>query len=232
MNKQELIDELAKYVKRYENATDDYSQGRYGAYKVSLKLAKRLNEQNITDKQAWDKVAEAYPESAQSLRNTLDNAVFGKTGEPQKHVMPKFFDKWAKQVLEKRNKFYAISLITRAGWGYGVDYELGESENPSTTRELLDWLVEDSLYLNKEKATEALLYGYEVEEEPLYYVKLPVVYFNHLDLETYLMKDDRGNITIADNNDFDDMKFTESEIKAIDERYWPFAVPVEEVAER
>ena len=138
MNKQELINELAKYVKRYENATDDYSQGRYGAYKVSLKLAKRLNEQNITDKQAWDKVAEAYPESAQSLRNTLDNAVFGKTGEPQKHVMPKFFDKWAKQVLEKRNKFYAISLITRAGWGYGVDYELGESENPSTTRELLD----------------------------------------------------------------------------------------------
>ncbi|HIB1875583.1 TPA: DUF1642 domain-containing protein, partial [Enterococcus faecium] len=64
-----------------------------------------------------------------------------------------------------------------------------------------------------------------------YYVKLPVVYFNHLDLETYLMKDDRGNITMADNNDFGDMKFTESEIKAIDERYWPFAVPVEEEAE-
>ncbi|NEU49055.1 DUF1642 domain-containing protein, partial [Enterococcus faecium] len=28
-----------------------------------------------------------------------------------------------------------------------------------------------------------------------------------------------------------DMKFTESEIKAIDERYWPFAVPVEEEVE-
>ncbi|MCG4569507.1 DUF1642 domain-containing protein [Enterococcus faecium] len=191
MNKQELINELAKYVKRYENATDDYSQGRYGAYKVSLKLAKRLNEQNITDKQAWDKVAEAYPESAQSLRNTLDNAVFGKTGEPQKHVMPKFFDKWAKQVLEKRNKFYAISLITRAGWGYGVDYELGESENPSTTRELLDWLVEDSLYL-KEKATEALLYGYEVEEEPLYRVKIGEGYF--------VEYQERGALIIPDGN--------------------------------
>ncbi|WP_284888739.1 DUF1642 domain-containing protein [Enterococcus lactis] len=192
MNKQELINELAKYVKRYENATDDYSQGRYGAYKVSLKLAKRLNEQNITDKQAWDKVAEAYPESAQSLRNTLDNAVFGKTGEPQKHVMPKFFDKWAKQVLEKRNKFYAISLITRAGWGYGVDYELGESENPSTTRELLDWLVEDSLYLNKEKATEALLYGYEVEKEPLYRVKIGEGYF--------VEYQERGALIIPDGN--------------------------------
>ncbi|HAZ1098819.1 DUF1642 domain-containing protein [Enterococcus faecium] len=231
MNKQELIDELAKYVKSYENVMDEHGQGRYGAYEVSLKLVKRLNESKITDEQAWNKVAEAYPESAQSLRNTLDNAVFGKTGEPQKHVMPKFFDKWAKQVLEKRDKFYAISLITRAGWGYGVDYELDNGRSPSGTKELLNWIVENEGddYPNKKKATEALLYGYEVEEEPLYYVKLPVVYFNHLDLETYLMKDDRGNITIADNNDFDDMKFTESEIKAIDERYWPFAVPVEKV---
>ena len=151
--------------------------------------------------------------------------------EPQKHVMPKFFDKWAKQVLEKRDKFYAISLIARAGWGYGVDYELDNGRAPSETKELLYWIVENEGddYPNKKKAVEALLYGYEVEKEPLYYVKLPVVYFNHLDLETYLMKDDRGNITIADNNDFDDMKFTESEIKAIDERYWPFAVPVEKV---
>ncbi|MDB1685000.1 DUF1642 domain-containing protein [Enterococcus durans] len=153
--------------------------------------------------------------------------------EPQKHVMPKFFDKWAKQVLEKRDKFYAISLITRAGWGYGVDYELDNGRSPSGTKELLNWIVqnEGDDYPNKKKAVEALLHGYEVEKEPLYYVKLPVVYFNHLDLETYLMKDDRGNITIADNNDFDDMKFTESEIKAIDERYWAFAVPVEEVVE-
>lgn len=44
MTKQELINELAKYVKRYENAIDDYSQGRRGAYKVSLKLAKQLDE--------------------------------------------------------------------------------------------------------------------------------------------------------------------------------------------
>lgn len=44
MNKQELINELAKYVKRCETAIDDYSQGRRGAYKVSLKLAKQLDE--------------------------------------------------------------------------------------------------------------------------------------------------------------------------------------------
>ncbi|NTK38298.1 hypothetical protein HQ646_00600 [Enterococcus faecium] len=86
--------------------------------------------------------------------------------EPQKHVMPKFFDKWAKQVLEKRDKFYAISLITRAGWGYGVDYELNYDRAPSGTKELLNWIVENEGdgYPNKKKAVEALLHGYEVEK--------------------------------------------------------------------
>ena len=233
MNKQELIDELAKYVKRYENVMDEHGQGRYGAYEVSLKLVKRLNESKITDEQAWNKVAEAYPESAQSLRNTLDNAVFGKTGEPQKHVMPKFFDKWAKQVLEKRDKFYAISLIARAGWGYGVDYELGESENPSTTRELLDWLVEDSLYLNKEKAINALLYGYEVEKEPLYTVTI------NLDRKYHLVVDegdgnDEISTTLTTSHGVLGYRYflTEKEIKSADENLWKIAVPVEEVAER
>ncbi|WP_347081439.1 DUF1642 domain-containing protein [Enterococcus faecium] len=175
-----------------------------------------------------DAIAACYNESMNAGITLMK-----KIDEPQKHVMPKFFDKWAKQVLEKRDKFYAISLIARAGWGYGVDFELSENGLSSENKELLYWLVDkcSGNYPNKKKAIEALLYGYEVEKEPLYYVKLPVVYFNHWDLETYLMKDDRGNITIADNNDFDNMKFTESEIKAIDERYWPFAVPVEEVVE-
>ena len=100
--------------------------------------------------------------------------------EPQKQVMPKFFDDWANIVIAEHDKFYAISLIARAGWGYDVDYELGKSENPSTTRELLDWLVEDSRYLNKEKATEALLYGYEVEKEPKWIVKSNRLYFTSI----------------------------------------------------
>ncbi|MDG4589462.1 DUF1642 domain-containing protein [Enterococcus faecium] len=232
MNKQELIDELAKYVKSYENAMDEHGQGRYGAYEVSLKLVKRLNESKITDEQAWNKVAEAYPESAQSLRNTLDNAVFGKTGEPQKHVMPKFFDKWAKQVLEKRDKFYAISLIARAGWGYSVDYELDNGRAPSGTKELLNWIVENEGddYPNKKKATEALLYGYEVEKEPLYTVTLS------LDLKYYLVIDEyeRDGIspTLTTTSNVLGYRYylTEKEIKSADERYWPFAVPVEEEA--
>ncbi|HAP3960197.1 TPA: DUF1642 domain-containing protein [Enterococcus faecalis] len=100
-----------------------------------------------------------------------------------------------------------------------------DEEYSFLTEKIESWLTVPK---NKVRLFNAIDNGYEFEKEPLYYVKLPVVYFNHLDLEVYLMKDDCGEITIADNNEFDDMKFTEQEIKAIDERYWPFAVKVEE----
>ena len=149
--------------------------------------------------------------------------------EPQKPVVPKFFDEWAKQVIERRDKFYAISLITRAGWDFGVDYELDENRSPSTTRELLSWLVEDSLYLNKEKAVNALLYGYEVEKEPLYEVIIGDLYlikkFNNRN-DFYF--DTSCSLCAWEKSAY---QLTEAEIKAIDERYWPFAVPVEEVVE-
>ena len=136
--------------------------------------------------------------------------------EPKKPVVPKFVAEWfeEKEGGLENAIFYECVRVTEA---YSKDYS-----------EFQRWFV--SAENNPIETLVRMKDGYEVEEEPLYYVKLPVVYFNHLDLETYLMKDDRGNITIADNNDFDDMKFTESEIKAIDERYWAFAVPVEEVA--
>lgn len=133
IDKQELIDELAKYVKSYENAMDEHGQGRYGAYEVSLKLVKRLNESKITDEQAWNKVAEAYPESAQSLRNTLDNAVFGKTGEHQKPVVPKFVAEWFednKHALDLAI-FTAIRELDGKRYPHETDFEnwLDNAEN-------------------------------------------------------------------------------------------------------
>ncbi|HAZ0638398.1 TPA: DUF1642 domain-containing protein [Enterococcus faecium] len=213
IDKQELIDELAKYVKSYENAMDEHGQGGYGAYEVSLKLVKRLNESKITDEQAWDKVAEAYPESAQSLRNTLDNAVFGKTGEPQKPVVPKFVAEWI-EYAKKKGDSLAISF--KPWKPYGVDCSKADR-----------W-IED----NQETFARAWIDGYEVEKEPLY-----TVTFN-LDLNYHLVLDegdgdDEISTTLTTGHDVLGYRYflTEQEIKAIDERYWPFAVPVEEVVE-
>ena len=116
--------------------------------------------------------------------------------EPQKHVMPKFFDDWAKRVIAKHDKFYAISLVARAGWGYGVDFELSENGSSSENKELLYWIVDECSdnYPNKKKAIEALLYGYEVEKEPLYCVKIGKGYFSGFDETkvTYVIDDAPG----------------------------------------
>lgn len=80
--------------------------------------------------------------------------------------------------------------------------------------------------------------GYEVEKEQLYQVKIPTVnwdeYSSQLVTEfAYLIWDitsDEYKLS-ASNKDYKSWRasLTESEIKAIDERYWAFAVQVEEV---
>lgn len=151
--------------------------------------------------------------------------------EPQKPVVPKFFDDWAKRVIAERDKFYAISLITRAGWGYGVDYELNYDRVPSGTKELLNWIVENEGddYPNKKKAVEALLHGYEVEKEPLYSVIIAGEYL----VKEISCSNEVKLVSTAYLPQYlaHHYQLTEKQIKAIDERYWPFAVPVEEVAE-
>ncbi|WP_178946816.1 DUF1642 domain-containing protein [Enterococcus mundtii] len=183
----------------------------------AISIVEELDEPPITDEQAWNKIAEAYPDLPQSLRNTLDNAVFGKADKTHKPVVPQFVADWFEE------NFIALD------WGNGGAL-VGAYRNKREYRDdFQDWIADTTNY--PIETIIRMIDGYEVEKEPLYYVKFPVVDFNQWDLEAYLMKDDHGNILIADNNDFDDMKFTEQEIKTIDERYWAFAVPVEEVME-
>ncbi|MBY3655248.1 DUF1642 domain-containing protein [Enterococcus faecium] len=173
-----------------------------------------------------DAIAACYNESINSGITLMK-----KIDEPQKPVIPQLVAGWLEKSTDPFTKAEKIAYLIKSKDGdsyYFCDWFVRDGiVTQEQGEELLAWATRQSY-----ETLLSLYNGYEVEKEPLYYVKLPVVYFNHLDLETYLMKDDRGNITIADNNDFDDMKFTESEIKAIDERYWPFAVPVIEGLEQ
>ncbi|HHX0247028.1 TPA: DUF1642 domain-containing protein [Enterococcus faecalis] len=111
-----------------------------------------------------------------------------------KAIVPKFVAYWFEDNFEE------------------LDWELGGvlinafNTNRNERSDFQDWLVDTTNY-PIETLIRMKLFGYEVEKEQLYYVKLPGVgYLNNAD----------GGI-----------KHTEKEIKAIDERYWPFAVKVE-----
>ncbi|CRH17704.1 conserved hypothetical protein [Carnobacterium maltaromaticum] len=81
------------------------------------------------------------------------------------------------------------------------------------TSELKNWIVKADNFI---LFVEAVMNGYEVEKEKLYYVSLPYLGFmtNSFDFPLTKAKEDGA-------------KSTEQEIKSIDERYWAFAVEVE-----
>ena len=68
--------------------------------------------------------------------------------------------------------------------------------------------------------------GYTVEKPQLFYIALPKVY--GLSDSTFVSKAESGIISEFTKGKDYALKLTEQEIKSIDERYWQFAVPVED----
>ena len=99
-----------------------------------------------------------------------------------------------------------------------------DEEYSFLTEKIESWLTVPK---NKVKLMSAIDNGYEVEKEQLYYVKFDILY-----LQKYLVKNVETDQFYLSNNEkvvgnYEQVRFTEQEIKAIDERYWPFAVKVE-----
>ncbi|EMW6307021.1 TPA: DUF1642 domain-containing protein [Enterococcus faecium] len=128
--------------------------------------------------------------------------------EPQKPVVPKFVAEWI-EYAKKKGDSLAISFKP---WNlYGVEYSKADR-----------W-IED----NQETFARAWIDGYEVEKEPLYEVIIGDLYlikkFNNRN-DFYF--DTSCSLCAWEKSAY---QLTEAEIKAIDERFWPFAVPVEKV---
>lgn len=145
-----------------------------------------------------------------------------KVKEPELIAVPRFADDWISHCKQRE---YDLACL--------LDYE-----DSDMSAEMNDWLSsEDS---NQELLMRAWLDGYEVEKEPLYYVRLPLSTWNDdaAELEVINMyvllnvQSDETSITgsIINENKEWRTKLTEAEIKGIPggEIYWQFAVLVEE----
>lgn len=129
--------------------------------------------------------------------------------EQPKVTVPKFVATWINQCKEKATLADCLD-------GY---YEISNGEVVSS-EDFQNWVADNE---NDELTAKAWIFGYEVEKEPLYQIELPGTSWG-----AYLTKADNGDLVIFQNTT-SGSTFTESEIKAIDERYWAFAVQVEEV---
>ena len=209
--------ELLKWI--YENKVGRPSVFGLGTVETVymddlIEMINELEEPQVTNEQAWNKIAETYPETAQNLRITLDHAVYGHEAEPQKVKVPECVGELLDYYRNSTDVDLLALLITFKDWYCRKD-KAGENENA------IDWLVK-----HPEKYMRAWLDGYEVEEEPKYRVLFPCDKRKTGHQFSYLMED---GIQCYCSNLETIPELTESTIKSIDERYWPFAVPVEKV---
>ncbi|HFQ3653134.1 TPA: DUF1642 domain-containing protein [Enterococcus faecium] len=148
--------------------------------------------------------------------------------EPQKLIVKPIVAGWIEKSTDNLTKAEKIAYLIKSKDG--------------DSYYLCDWFVRDGI-LTQEQGEELLAWatrqsyetllslynGYEVEKEPLYEVIIGDLYlikkFNNRNDFCF---DTSCSLCAWEKSAY---QLTEVEIKAIDERYWPFAVPVEEVAE-
>ncbi|HAP4931519.1 TPA: DUF1642 domain-containing protein [Enterococcus faecalis] len=128
----------------------------------------------------------------------------------EKPIVPKFVAEWFEDNFEE------------------LDWELGGvlinafNTNRNERSDFQDWLVDTTNY-PIETLIRMKLFGYEVEKEQFYYVCDPTTK-QYLGVDKVLNK----IFWLSSQNSGARTPLTEQEIKAIDERYWDFAVKVEE----
>ncbi|MBX8939229.1 DUF1642 domain-containing protein [Enterococcus gilvus] len=135
--------------------------------------------------------------------------------------VPAFVAEWIEEVRQR---------------GCGLADALNCFASPIIPNEVEEWVEFNSSALgmhhdHQELLARAWLDGYEVEEEPLFYIRLTIPSSSVVGLYLGFNKDGIFDHSYGKPHVTWDWKctFTEHEIKSIDERYWPFAVPVEKV---
>lgn len=193
-----------------------------------------MNKQKLIDKWENKTGAPSYEISDFSInpsKNDMYIAGYGvarteiikdlkQLDEPQKPVMPQSIAVLIEKYKEDDVQLTDI-LVCFKDW---LESEEGDY------RDEISWVV-----ANPETFMRAWLIGYEVEKEPLYRVIMPNPQAKNGNV-LVLRKTQQGTITVNKVKAFtalhgEGLDLTEDEIKSVDERYWAFAVPVEEVVE-
>ncbi|HFD6476979.1 TPA: DUF1642 domain-containing protein [Enterococcus faecium] len=208
MNKQELIEtleKLNKYSKRCIGIDkhEDYWRGKTDAYFNLIGLVKQLDE-------------------------------------PKKLVIPQLVAGWLEKSTDPFTKAEKIAYLIKSKDGdsyYFCDWFVRDGiVTQEQGEELLAWVTKQSY-----ETLLSLYNGYEVEKEPLYYVRLPYEVWDeeaaelkteYLYLHYEITSDETRIFPTKEPRKGFVTKLDELTIKSADERFWPFAVPVEEVVER
>lgn len=142
-----------------------------------------------------------YTDFSRGKKDAYNNVIglAKQLDEPKKVVVPKF----VAYFIEDGNNYDKIAFLAHQKY-LGINSLMRECP-------VKDWLMSVDY-----ETVLSLVNGYEVEKEQLYYVKLPEIGYMRFGKKYFYSTDKE-----------DAKRYTENQIKAIDERYWPFAVKVD-----
>lgn len=163
--------------------------------------------------------------------NALDVAldIVEKLDEQEKPVLTEEEAEWVEGLKDEQKrrpfwtKYSMLYFVTRAGFGYGFSYD-----NDREDREVELEHYSHEINAEKERLTNAILYGYEIEKKKLYTVEIPNP---NLNAHTILQKTGAGIVLVTVGNarwkGWESSKLTEAEIKQDFDFLWQFAKEVE-----
>ncbi|NTL47815.1 DUF1642 domain-containing protein [Enterococcus faecium] len=143
--------------------------------------------------------------------------------EPQKPVIPQLVAGWLEKSTDPFTKAEKIAYLIKSKDGdsyYFCDWFVQDGIlTQEQGEELLAWAIRQSY-----ETLLSLYNGYEVEKEPLYEVIIGDLYLiKKFKYRNEFCFDTKRSLCAWEKSAY---QLTEAEIKAIDERFWPFAVPV------
>ena len=192
-------------------------------YKAKVDDKMRFTKENVY------KVFSQYRKDSNFPFNDLQDDIFKLDDTPEKVVVPKCFDDWYREIKgywksDSSAKTFALWKLCQQGFGRG--YEDIRGKKISYDSDLARWLIENEML-----AIDAILNGYTIEPEQLYYIPLPDL--KTLDgIQQVLSRSKNKNRYFASRPDKNvKQRYTKEELEQVPEVYKPYAKPIEEEEE-
>ena len=191
-------------------------------YKTKVEEKMKFTKENVY------KVFSQYRKDSNFPFNDLQDEIKELDDTPEKAIVPKCFDEWFKEIkamysIPNSAETFALWKLCRQGFGHGYEDVHGKKIPYET--DLGEWL-----YKNKMLAIDAVLNGYTIEPEQLYYIPLP-----HLETS-----DSKQQVLSKRKNDTHyfaccpsknkklQQRYTKEELERVPEIYKPYAKPIKE----
>ena len=219
---------LRVYGSEVNHASLNYYKEEYPSIPITKYKAKADDEMKFTKENIY-KLAERYNVDENYLMDDFKSDIFKLDDTPEKVAVPKCFDEWYKEIEATYSnpdsaKTFALWKLCQQGFGHGYEDVHGKKIPYET--DLGKWL-----FKNKMLAIGAVLNGYTIEPEQLYYIPLP-----------HLETSDGKQQVLSKHKNYAcyfaccpskklKQRYTKEELEQVPEVYKPYATLIEEEEE-